>query len=210
LYDVGVYAAYVAGAVYIRAHTSARDRDGRRSVPRATVMVTLTIAIVTALQFILPVIPELFKRDASRIAAGEWWRLITALFAQDGGWSGGAFNLVTLGLVGGVAERLWGSGRWLVFFFGGGVISEVIALAWQPMGAGNSIANFSLAGGVAVLCLFSNPSLILSAVALLALVADAWLLYLRNIHGAAGFVGAALGIAFIAFARDRRTLGPSA
>jgi membrane associated rhomboid family serine protease len=203
LYDVGLYAAYVAGAMHLRARPAESRRDVGRP-PRATVVLMLAIAVVTTLQFFFPAVLVMFERDYSRFAAGEWWRLITALFAQDGGWSGGLVNLVGLVLVGGVAERLWGGRRWLVFFFVGGVISEVIALAWQPIGAGNSVANFSLAAGVVVVCLVSDPSRLVLVTALLALGADAWLLYLKNVHGAAALVGVVLAIALIAFERARR------
>ena len=43
--------------------------------------------------------------------------------------------------------------RLLALFLGGGVCSEAIALSWKPVGAGNSVANFSVAGGVIVWCL---------------------------------------------------------
>ena len=149
IYAIGLYGAYLAGTFYLREQPNPQPQ---RSVPYSTLLVTLAIAIPTALQFFFPAILQLFERDYARFLTGDWWRLITSLFVQDGGVSGSIFNLVSLLLVGIVAERLWGSRRWLIIFFAGGLLSQLIAFAWQPVGAGNSVANFSLAAGVAVFC----------------------------------------------------------
>jgi len=118
--------------------------------------------------------------------------------------SGSIFNLVSLLLVGSASEQLWGSRRWLIIWFIGGVLSEIIAFAWQPVGAGNSVANFSLAASVAVLCLTRNPLRPARIAALLALGAGVSLLLLNDIHGAAAMLGAVIAIVLIWF--DRRWL----
>ena len=163
----------------------------------ATLLLTLAIAISTTLQFFFPVILRIFERDYTRFLAGDWWRLITPLFVQDGGIRGSIFNLVSLILVGIIAERLWGSQRWLIIFFTGGILSELIAFAWQPVGAGNSVANFSLAASLAVWCLTLNPSRPVRIAALLALGAGVLLLLFQDIHGIAMLLGAAIALILI-------------
>ena len=125
-------------------------------MPYATLLLAVAIVIPTTLQFFVPTMLQMFERDYTKFLQGEWWRLITSLFVQDRGLSGSIFNLVSILLMGMVAEELWGSQKWLILFFGGGILSQVVAFGWQPVGAGTSVANFSLAGGTAVLCLASD------------------------------------------------------
>ena len=146
----------------------------------------------------------MFERDYRRFLAGDWWRLITPLFVQDGGVSGSIFNPVSLLLVGTIAEKLWGSQRWLIIFFAGGILSEILGFAWQPIGAGNSVANFSLAASIAVLCLIFNASRAVRIAAILALGAGVILLFLEDIHGPAMMIGAV--IALIMIWLDRHSL----
>jgi|KBSSwiStaDraftv2_1062776.scaffolds.fasta_scaffold35989_4 membrane associated rhomboid family serine protease len=189
-YAIGLYGAYLAGTFHRREQPNSQSQ---RSVPYGTLLLTLAIAIPTTLQFFFPSLLPLFERNYERFLAGDWWRLVTSLFVQDGGIAGSIFNLVSLILVGVVAERLWGSRRWLVIFFTGGLLSQLIAFAWQPIGAGNSVANFSLAGSVAVFCLtLLDAPRIVKVAATLALAAGLILLLLTDIHGAAMLFGASI------------------
>jgi membrane associated rhomboid family serine protease len=86
----------------------------------------------------------MFERDYTKFLQGEWWCLVTSLVVQDGGLSGSIFNLVSILLMGRVAEELWGSQKWLLLFFGGGILSQIVAFAWQPVGAGNSVQLYSV------------------------------------------------------------------
>jgi membrane associated rhomboid family serine protease len=149
----------------------------------------------------------MFERNYERFLAGEWWRLITALFVQDGGVSGSIFNLVSLLLVGIVAERLWGGQRWLIIFFIGGILSQLIGFAWQPIGAGNSVANFSLAASIAVLCLTFNTSQAVRITAILALGAGVILLFLEDIHGPAMMIGTVIALIMVSLDRHSRGVG---
>ena len=120
---------------------------------------------------------------------GDWWRLISPLFVQDGGVIGTIFNLVSLALVGSLAERIWNGRSMLIIFFVGGVIGEIAGFAWQPVGAGNSVGNFSLAASIAVVSLMRLPFAPVLLFAVIALGADGVLLWLQDIHGAAALVG---------------------
>jgi rhomboid protease GluP len=104
------------------------------------------------------------------------------------------FNLVALLALGSVAERLLGPGRTIVTFFAIGVLAQLPALAWQPVGAGNSVANFGLAGSIAVVVLRARPARPIAAAALLALVTGTPLFAAGNIHGVALAMGALAGL----------------
>ncbi len=80
----------------------------------------------------------------------------------------------------------------IAIFFVGGLVGEVVAFAWQPIGAGNSVGNFSLAASVAVTCLAPQAGRITRVIALLALGADAVLIVHKDIHGAAALAGVIL------------------
>ncbi|MFE3258454.1 hypothetical protein ACFXPS_21775 [Nocardia sp. NPDC059091] len=53
-------------------------------------------------------------------------------------------------VLGTAAEQVFPRWRWLVQYFGVGLVVEFIAYVWQPVGGGNSIADCGLAGGLAV------------------------------------------------------------
>ena len=192
LYVIGLYGAFTAGTFRLRASSA----QFSNRIPRATLLMTLAIAIPSTFQFFFPTLLHLFERDLSRIAAGEWWRVVTALFVQDGGIAGSLFNLVSLLLLGSVAEQRWGSRRWLFIFLVGGILSQFIAFLWQPMGAGNSVANFSLAGSMAMSCLISAPRPARIA-SVMSLAACSVLLALKDIHGAAAFIGCIIALVLI-------------
>jgi membrane associated rhomboid family serine protease len=202
LLAVTLFSAYLAGSQYRTVGTPRRSRTLIAPRPGIALALLLLLVLMAMLQWLVPGVLSACRRDAARIAAGEWWRLATALFVQDGGVAGTVFNLAGLLLVGTVAERLWGRRRWLVIFFVGGILSEVVATAWRPIGAGNSVANFSLAGAVTVLCIRRSPTSVFLA-ALIALAGGAALLLRRDIHGAATMFGAIIGLVLISLDGDR-------
>ena len=185
LYIIGLYSAYLCGSLFLRA----RSAQEERKTPYLTLVVVFLIAIPSTLQFFVATILPSFERDYARFLAGDWWRLVTSLFVQDGGISGTIFNLVSLALVGSVAEQLWSRPQWLLIFFAGGILSQFAGLLWQPVGAGNSVANFSLAASIAMSCLLRSTSQAVKTMGLLTLAAGGILLFLRDIHGAAMLIG---------------------
>jgi membrane associated rhomboid family serine protease len=119
-------------------------------MPRATGVVVSITAIVTGLQWIVPGLPELMQRSPAVLTTGEWWRLITPIFINRPYSAELILNLVALLAVGAVAERCWGSRRWLLFYFVGGLIGESAGLAWRPTGMGSSVAVCGLLGALRV------------------------------------------------------------
>ena len=94
-----------------------------------------------------------------------------------------------------MAERRLGSARWLLIYFAGGVITEFLALVWQPYGAGNSIAYFALAGGLTLYAIKKDMSAAQLCVCAVSSGAAVALLLLRDIHGLAYWIGMACAFA---------------
>jgi membrane associated rhomboid family serine protease len=201
LYIVCLYAAYMAGSISLREHGG----DTKTKFSYVTLLMMLAITIPTILQFFFPELLTLFERDTTKFLSGDWWRFFTPLFFQDGGLMGAIFNLVTLFFIGNMAAQLWDTRRWLLIFLLGGVLSEFVAFAWQPIGAGNSVANFSLAGSVAIWSVMHHSSRPIRIASVITLGCCVVLLSLRDIHGAAGLFGSLIALVLIWVERFRKT-----
>ena len=116
--------------------------------PVVTAAVTTVTAATNIVQFTVPGVLEGFERTPAGLH-GEWWRTVTSLFVQDGGVFGTFSNLLFLVLIGTVAEQVTTRPRWLLHYFGVGLVSEFVGYLWQPVGGGNSIAICGLTGAVA-------------------------------------------------------------
>ncbi|TCC38829.1 rhomboid family intramembrane serine protease [Kribbella speibonae] len=96
-------------------------------------------------------------RDAARIDDGEWYRLITGMFFQDGWTAGLIVNLVWLAVVGTLAERVFGRLRWLLLYFGCGLFGQFMSYIWlNPVGAGNSMCSAGLLGALTVVVMVAS------------------------------------------------------
>jgi rhomboid protease GluP len=118
--------------------------------PIFTVIILLITALLTGLNFRFPEILETLRRSPATLSSEEWWRLITPIFINRGGWLEITFNFISFTIVGVIAEYIWGSRRWLVFYLLGGLVGESAGVAWKPIGAGSSVAVFGLAGALAM------------------------------------------------------------
>ncbi|MGW5716716.1 rhomboid family intramembrane serine protease [Amycolatopsis sp. NPDC003865] len=120
----------------------------------AVFAVTLACGIA---QLAHPPLYEAMHRDAARIDAGEWYRLVTGMFFQDGWAFGLTSNLVWLAVFGTLAERVFGRARWLVLYFGCGLFGQVVSYLWlNPVGAGNSMCVVGLIGGLAAVVMVAS------------------------------------------------------
>ena len=173
----------------------------RPTFPWMWLATSLLVAIMLALQLRNPILLEHLARAPAIIKQGQLWRGVTALFVQDGSLAGGIFNLVLLASIGPIAERCLGPLRWAIAYLGGGAMTELAALAWQPHGAGNSIACFALAGTLVVTGLAGRRGWLPLAAALAGTAGAAVLLGRQDIHGIGFVVGMAIGAAVIWFRR---------
>lgn len=175
-----------------------RERPG---LPWVSLATGLLVAMMLAFQLRTPILLELLARTPAILTEGQVWRAGTALFVQDGGLAGGIFNLVLLASIGPIAERCLGSLRWAIAYFGGGVMTELAALAWQPHGAGNSIACYALAGTLVVTGLARRRDWLYLATSLAGTAGASVLLARQDIHGIGFVVGMSIGAAVTWFRR---------
>jgi membrane associated rhomboid family serine protease len=191
LYAVVLAAGWVAGQLL-------RPPERR---PWATVAALLIVGIPSLVQLtVAPGLLAALARRPGELGDGQVWRLATSLVVQDGGWPGAVFNLVALALVGGVAEKVWGPGRWWAIWLLGGVGAQFWGLVVQPHGGGNSVATFGLAASLAARALLvgDGRARLSGAVCLLGGLV---LLVARDVHGGAVVLGAAAGM--VLALRDR-------
>lgn len=157
-------------------------RVGLWRVPLLTLSVLLVTVIANAAQVLDTGLLESWERSP-QMSHGEWWRLGTALFVQDGGALGTIANLGFLLVLGTLCEQVFTRWEWSACYFGAGVIGEIAGHFWQPVGAGNSVAVCGIAGALVVVLWTDGPSLpaITPYAALYwagALVGERWWLFL--------------------------------
>ncbi len=108
----------------------------------------LLCIIMFALQLIIPNFTEsLLLNQQSFI---EPWRFITAIFLH-GSLAHILYNLFALVLFGLILEKLIGSSRFLIVFFAGGIIANLVSVNFYSSSLGASGAIFGIIGAVAVL-----------------------------------------------------------
>jgi membrane associated rhomboid family serine protease len=84
------------------------------------------------------------------VASGELWQLVTSLFVHLDGWSF-VFDVIGLWFVGATIEQVLGRRRFLVLFFGSGLLANIaVALAMAAL----QWSGFYAGCGDAVLALF--------------------------------------------------------
>jgi len=164
-----------------------------RGWPWATTVALLIVGLPTLAQFtVAPSLLQNLERNWTLIREGQVWRLLTSLVVQDGGIAGAMFNLVALAVIGFAAEKLWGVKRWTAIALTGALGAELWGEIVQPIGAGNSVAVFSLAASIAIIAVLRGVG-VQRLLGLISLVGAAVLLIIGDIHGAAATIGAALG-----------------
>jgi rhomboid protease GluP len=152
-------------------------------LPKLTGSVLLLTALLTGLQFMIPGLLAALQRTPSTLSSHEWWRLITPIFINRGNWKEITFNLVSLAIVGAIAERVWGCRRWLMFYLLGGFVGECAGLAWKPDGAGSSVAACGLLGALSAWMLFRIKNWQARFGAMFIIIGAIVLTAIRDLHG---------------------------
>ncbi|MEV0567648.1 rhomboid family intramembrane serine protease [Dactylosporangium sp. NPDC050588] len=179
---------------------------GPAKVPMATPAAAAVVAVVSGLQLtVAPGLFEALRRDRAAITDGQVWRLVSSFVVQDSGWTGTVFNLVALAVLGTLAERRWGTARWLVLAGTVQVLGGLWGLVVLPVGAGSSLVDFGLAASLAAAALVLGTSLQVRVLGTVSLVAALVLLVLGDVHGGAATLGAAAGAALAV--QQRRSIG---
>ena len=126
--------------------------------------IPVTLALIAVNVFLFLVVTAvgggLFKVDSAVMIrfgtdytpltlAGQWWRLLTSIFLHFGIFHV-AFNMWALYVNGRIAERIFGSLRYLVIYLAAGLSGSVASLLWHPIvnGAGASGAIFGVLGAM--------------------------------------------------------------
>lgn len=169
----------------------------------ATLSILLVTGVLTGLQFAFPQVLAALMRTPAAITNHEWWRFVTPLFVHDEGWKQIAFNFPALLIIGTLTERLFGSRQVLFLYFASGFVGEIAGLAWNPYGAGASVAGAGLLGALAFWMLAKNrtPPAMFGAIVILA--GAAILTGIKDLHGPPILAGAALAAVML-----RRTPQP--
>ncbi|MER7006212.1 rhomboid family intramembrane serine protease [Dactylosporangium sp. NPDC000555] len=177
--------------------------------PIATMAAFVLVAVPSLLQLTLaPALFEALRRDRAAIGDGQLWRLVTSFVVQDSGWPGTIFNLLSLAVLGTLAEQLWGRARWVVLALTVQVLGDLWGLVVQPVGAGTSLVIFGSAASLAVAALLLETGPRSRLPATVSLLVALVLLVLGDIHGGAALLGAVVG-ALLAVNRRRRRLNGS-
>lgn len=163
--------------------------------PWMTITLAIMTCITSTLGNVFPAVLDALDRDRSLLLDGQWWRIVTPLFVQDGGWAGTIFNIVALLVLGAFVESLYSQRTLIIVYFAVGLISEAFAYTLlQHQGfAGNSVAVMGLAGLIGVTCVRSGPApaRIIGAIVLLAGIV---LISAANLHGIGVAAGAIIGL----------------
>ncbi|TSE01928.1 rhomboid family intramembrane serine protease [Skermania sp. ID1734] len=167
----------------------------RSSALPVAVALWVVVAVPSILQGFFPALLTDLRRDPPLINVdGQWWRVITSVLVQDGGFWGTLFNLVTLAIVGTAAVAIWGGTRTLIVFAVGQVLWGLFTTFVSPtVGAGNSGATLALAASVAGLVALSAPPRRDAVVSFGVAIIGAVLVALRDAHGIAVLLGMVIG-----------------
>lgn len=186
LYNITILSAFWGGMFFIK--------DFAKKFAGITILFSVILSICLICQVMFPDILLKFQRNTNSIREGEWWRIFTALFFQDGFIFGGVTNIIFLLMIGSVAEQIISRGAWITVYLLTGCFAELVALYWQPVGAGNSVAYFGLASTIVLNIVLQKKRGLAMYVAIVSAVSAMLLMIRTNIHGAAFFIGLVISI----------------
>jgi hypothetical protein len=176
-----------------------RASTAPRRFPIVAIVTTVVIGVPSLLQFAIPSIGTTLQRHPSlTLHHGQWWRVLTAVLAQDGGLVAAIFNLVVVAGVTLLGEWIWGRWRTVVLFLLPSIILNLLAIVfWNASGGGSSFASDGLLMSMCGLALVSLRDAVAKVFAIVAiLIGVALVVFLNDAHGVAVLLGAALGVVF--------------
>ena len=175
-----------------------RRTGGRFRFPIATLVLAAVTALISVVGDVNPEVLDHLGRNRSLLVAGQWWRLVTPLFVQDGIWLGTLFNISALIIIGLCTESLHRRSMFLIVYFVAGLVSEVFAYTLLPgQGfAGNSVANMG-AAGLCLVSLYASKAIPVRIIGVVGVVAGVALIATANLHGVGFAVGSLAGLAVV-------------
>jgi membrane associated rhomboid family serine protease len=174
------------------------SRGRRPAIPWATILLAAVTTAISVAGELDDQLLSALDRNRDLFLDGQWWRIVTPLFVQDGGWLGTIVNLIALLIAGTLAEVLYSRWVMLAVYFLAGLGSEVAAYTVFPgQGfAGNSVAIV----GLTALCLITiavRETGLTRIIAIAGLVAGAVLLVMGDLHGAGFAIGLLSGVVLL-------------
>lgn len=167
-----------------------------RTFPIVALVATVVIGIPSLLQFAFPAIGDALSRKPALELSGQWWRVGTALLAQDGGLIGAIFNLLVVAVVVFFAERAWGRWRAVVLFLVPSLVLNLLAVVWNAPGGGSSFASDGALLSMCALGVLTLRRPLVYVCAAIAVAAGLVLIAANDAHGVAMVLGFVLGLAF--------------
>lgn len=176
-----------------------------RPFPWPALVLVVLIGVPSLLQTWVPQITDALARDPhATLARGEWWRIATALAAQDGGLVAAAFNLVVVALALTLGSWIWGAWLATALYLVPSIGLNLLAvIVWHAPGGGSSFANDGLIFSVFALALLigtkdarhpsPRPAVVVRACAGAATVVAIVLVVAGDAHGVPMLLGLALG-----------------
>ncbi|OJX65924.1 MAG: hypothetical protein BGO95_05835 [Micrococcales bacterium 73-13] len=205
---LGVVLTIVVLALFVGATARPIWRSAVRR-PWTAIVAVVVIGIPSLGQFAWPQLGAALMRDPeATLQHGQWWRVLTALLAQDGGLAAAVFNLVVVALVMLAGDAVWGWWRAALLFVGCSAVLNLAALGWGP-GGGTSFASDGLLMAVSARLALEGGALQRWAAAL-QLAAAVVLIAAGDAHGVALALGFALGAALTALSTRPAGAMPSA
>ncbi len=176
-----------------------------RPFPWLAPVVVVVVGVPSLLQGAFPVITETLARDPHRtVADGEWWRVLTALLAQDGELVAAIFTLVVVALAVTLGTWIWGPWLALALFLAPSIVLNVLAVLWNRPGGGSSFASNGLMLSICALAVVigtgdaRRPSrqatMLVRILGLVALAVGVVLTVAGDAHGVAMLLGFAFGL----------------
>lgn len=169
----------------------------RTRAPVGTIVVLAGWAICTALYHLGA--GGLFlavRRDPEALMAGQVWRLVSPVLVQPDALPTVIGLGVTAVVVGTVAERTFGTGRFIAVLAAGALAGHSTGELWQPYSGGVSVAFCGPLGALAVYVLttrirryFVTAVVVLAGAVVLSVITD--------IHGPAVLAGAIVGFVLV-------------
>lgn len=116
----------------------------QRRIPWAAVGLTGLALAGVALQLCWSGAMDALDSDPSK---SGWWRVVTSVFVQNGGFGGVAWNIATLAAVAALADWFWGAPLTLALFTAGILLPEQIDKLWGQTSHSTDPRNFAGSSG---------------------------------------------------------------
>ncbi|WP_328552361.1 MULTISPECIES: hypothetical protein [unclassified Streptomyces] len=122
---------------------------GADSIPQRRIPWASAAVLAVALAGVVTQLSWAGAMDAFDADPGKsgWWRVVTSVFMQNGGFLGGAWNIATLAVVAGLAEWFWGGPLMIGLFVAGILLPQHIDSLFMEANRSTDPRNFAGSSG---------------------------------------------------------------